>query len=173
MGVCFPHRWTSAMGADPRGVAGRAWATALAGMSRDQIEAGFTACRNGSEGWPPSLPEFRALCLGIPTLAQVKLELRGSATRSLFTHLTWQLLDTSSFSQANGERADRMLSDAYKLAREHVMSGGALPATAAAAVGYQRQDVKLPPAEHRDEVIRRAAERIGGFRTDAEGLRDE
>lgn len=50
-----------------------AWGKALSGLTPRQLGAGLDACRLRDDPWPPSAPEFRALCeagvsqLGIPT----------------------------------------------------------------------------------------------------------
>lgn len=76
--------------------------------------------------WPPTLPEFRSRCLGIPSLQEVKLEVY-SGQRSPFTLMVWQQIDGYLFKQASADKSERMLRDAYELAREMVMRGHALP----------------------------------------------
>lgn len=161
-GTIYPHKWTSAMGADPRGPQGRVWATALGGFSRAQIEAGLEACRCSSDEWPPSLPAFRAACLEIPSLAAVKLELRAAARRSLFTHLVWSYLDSTAYGAANGDKAEKLLREAYELAREHVLRGGGLPAAPAGELDQEDKPRWVaPPPERRAEVLERARRDAG------------
>lgn len=40
------------------------WAESLAGFTRDMLHVGLSACARRANGYPPTLPEFRALCLG-------------------------------------------------------------------------------------------------------------
>lgn len=127
MGSIFGHKWTSSMGDNPLGSAGRVWATTLAGMDRSQIDAGLAACRSGSDEWPPTLPAFKAMCLQIPPLAKVRFD---TDQQDPFTVLVWQFLDGYRYRCASQDQADRLLRDAYRLAREHVMQGGELPAVA-------------------------------------------
>lgn len=137
MAEIYGHRWTSAYGetADDCG-AGETWAKGLAGVTGEQLGEGLKACVASADPWPPTLPEFRARCLGIPPLAQVRLELRGSSrSRSRFTLQVWQSIDSYRFKQASSEQSDRLLRDAYELAREHVMRGGELPELPVAAIG--------------------------------------
>jgi len=55
----YGHKWTSHYGeADIEGT----WARGLADMSGQELKAGFIACLNSGEAWPPSLPEFRVMC---------------------------------------------------------------------------------------------------------------
>lgn len=59
MAEIYGHKWTSAYGDIDRD---GTWAQGLADMSNIELRAGFVACVKRSESWPPSLPEFRALC---------------------------------------------------------------------------------------------------------------
>lgn len=158
----YPHRWTSAMGVDPRGHQGKVWATALATLTRDQIDAGLEACRNSADEWPPSLPAFKAACYEIPPLAAVKLEMRSQGLRSLFTHMVWRFIDSTAYAAAHGDKADRMLRDAYELAREHVMRGGDVPAAPAGAIEQEEKPRWVaPPVERRSEILERARRAAG------------
>ena len=38
------------------------WAKALGGFTGEDLARGLRACLDRNDGWPPSLPEFRALC---------------------------------------------------------------------------------------------------------------
>ena len=126
MAEIYHHRWTSAMGDDAGASTGRVWAKGLSGLSLVQIGAGIDALLVRADGWPPTLPEFRAMCMGVPSLADVQVALR-SAERSGFVRLVWQHLDGYAFSRSEQASADRMLRGAYELAREHVMRGGEVP----------------------------------------------
>jgi len=57
----FGHRWTASFGekTDPDGV----WIKVLAGVTPRQIADGLNAVLESGEKWPPSAPEFRAMCL--------------------------------------------------------------------------------------------------------------
>jgi len=68
----YGHRWTASFGVSAD--QGHAWAAALGGLSGQQIAVGLSALVAGDEKWPPSAPEFRALCenrnpeaFGLPT----------------------------------------------------------------------------------------------------------
>jgi hypothetical protein len=61
MADIYGHKWTSNYGdCDTDGT----WAKGLADMTNDDLKRGFFACLNSGEAWPPSLPEFRAMCKG-------------------------------------------------------------------------------------------------------------
>lgn len=106
-------------------ITGDTWSRGLSGIQETQIGVGLSEALASADGWPPTLPEFRAMCLGVPTLPAAKLAINDPQNR--FSLLMWQRMDKFSFRQADAERAENMLRGAYDLAREHVMRGGALP----------------------------------------------
>lgn len=159
MSDIYGHRWTSAYGTDPAAGAGSTWALGLSGLSPQQVGEGVQACIASSEPWPPTLPEFRAMCLGIPSFAFVRTD--NGPVRSLFTALVWQYLDGYAYRQASLERADRMLREAYELAREHVMRGGDLPEQPVALVGQEKREVKPAAPEVAQAAIAEAKELLG------------
>lgn len=64
MAKMYGHRWVSSYGETDDGT----WRTGLQGLTPTQIGAGIAKClqrrsRDGSEDWPPTLSEFRAMCL--------------------------------------------------------------------------------------------------------------
>jgi hypothetical protein len=54
----YGHKWTSSYGTKPTDV----WSKRLSALSRDELKRGVMACVEGGEPWPPSLPEFIAMC---------------------------------------------------------------------------------------------------------------
>lgn len=137
MAAIYGYRWTSAYGErcdDDSGVlttAGDTWQRGLTGVTERGMATGLQACLTSADPWPPTLPAFRAQCLGVPTLAAVKLDLRRNGTvRAPFTSKTWSFIDGYAYMHATVEQADRMLRDAYNLARDDVMNGGTLPTPA-------------------------------------------
>jgi len=124
MAEVYGSRWTSSYGDNPNEGAALTWAKGLAGLSGEQLAAGITACITCADPWPPSLPEFRMRCVGVPSLAAVRLDARKLDG---FTRLVWQHLDGHRYSMASSDNADRLLREAYDLAKEHVMRGGSLP----------------------------------------------
>lgn len=59
----YGHRWTK-----PHGMLDthNTWLKGLVGFTPRMIAHGLEACVVRSDAYPPSLPEFRALCLGLP-----------------------------------------------------------------------------------------------------------
>lgn len=64
MAEIYGHRWTSAYTRESLDT----WAKGLGDMTVVQIRRGVEACIAGAFAWPPTLPEFRELCLTIPGL---------------------------------------------------------------------------------------------------------
>lgn len=159
MAEIYGHRWTSAYGDDPEGQAAHTWAKGLAGLRPEQLASGLTSCLASADPWPPTLPEFRALCLGVPTVAQVLLELRPGAGRSGFTVLVWSLVDPYRYANLPSDRADRLVREAYELAREQVMRGKPVPD---AAVPALERKIVVPvvsdPGAAREAMLRATAE---------------
>lgn len=124
----YGHRWTAAHGESAEAGSGDTWAKGLAGVSPQQLAVGLEACIVRADPWPPTLPEFRAMCLSIPAIAEVRADLqREDAKRQPFTLLVAQHLDGFAYRRAEGRAAQRMLAEAYDTARELVMRGHPLP----------------------------------------------
>lgn len=61
MADVYGQRWASGYG-DVTGPAFETWGRALADVAPEQVGRGIAACLDRPDPWPPSLPEFRALC---------------------------------------------------------------------------------------------------------------
>jgi hypothetical protein len=132
----YGQQFTRSYGENPDGSAAMTWAKGLAGVTPQQLAAGLAACLASGDPWVPTLPEFRARCLDIPPLARVRLELRPGQKPSPFTRLVWQHVDSHRLVELPAERQDYAIRDAYELAREIVMRGGALPAEPVASIEH-------------------------------------
>jgi hypothetical protein len=146
--AAYGPKWTSRAGELPFDddgrltIAGGVWSRGLAGMSRDAVLRALERHARVS-AWPAELSEMRALCLGVPTLAEVRVMLQEeNARKPAFVVLMFQHLDYYNWRHgADVSRADRMLRDAYEVAREHVMLGGELPKVEA-AIEHEKQAPK-------------------------------
>lgn len=156
MGAAYGHRWTSAYGDDPRAAAGRVWARGLAGLSREQIDMGIAACINGAEDWPPSLPDFRAKCLGVLSFAEVLLD---RERRAPFTAMLWRYLDSYAYRQASVDRGERLLREAYDVARTAVLKGEPMPAPPAAQLACAGTSWK-PARLANPETVKRESAKV-------------
>lgn len=134
MAAIYPNRWRSAMGEAPQTpdgkltVYGDTWGKGLAGLTDAQLAAGLEACITRADAWPPTLAEFRALCLGIPALADVREDMRRTDTdRQPFTVMVGRRLDSYRYRHASMDQADRLLREAYDSAVAARMRGEELP----------------------------------------------
>ena len=160
MSEIYGHRWTAAYGENPDEGAGSTWAKGLAGLSTAQVAAGLGACIASADPWPPTLPEFRARCLSIPTLLAVRAELQDSGDRSGFAVLVWQRIDGFAYKQASADRADRILREAYDDARERVMRGERLPEPGL-AITADKSEVKPASPEVETAAMASIAAELG------------
>lgn len=119
----YGTRWTGGYGDKFDGPAGETWAKGLSGLRYKQIKQGISACLLGTLAWPPTLPEFRALCIGIPTLDNVRTHLHMQ-NPTPFIRAVLSRLDTYLLRTASKENGDRMIAAAYTAAREHAMVHG-------------------------------------------------
>lgn len=180
MTAIYLHRWTSAVGDDCSGVSGDTWSGGLAGLTAEQLGRGLKACVTSADPWPPTLPQFRAMCLAIPSLEVVRAELhadgRNSKVTTPFAMLAWERIDGFAYWQADGRVAAGMLKAAYEGAREYVMGGGELPqprvaiaapdgssARLAERIAYIRQQHNYGAFddEERDRLIAEATQAAG------------
>lgn len=63
----YGHRWTANFGAVPK--PDHAWAKHLTGLNSRQLANGLAQLSTmDNDGWPPSAPQFRTMCLHVPGL---------------------------------------------------------------------------------------------------------
>lgn len=61
----YGHRWTANFGVKP--CPDHAWAKHLTGLNGRQIANGLAQLSSlDNDGWPPSAPQFRSMCLDVP-----------------------------------------------------------------------------------------------------------
>lgn len=157
----YGHKWTSAFGDDPGGIGGKQWALTLAGLSRASIDTGLDACRNSTDEWPPTAPQFKARCLDIPSSAFVRHDL---GTRSHgFTRMVWEHIEPWRFSHANTREAEQQFRDAYAVAVERRMQGEAFPVEPPAIEHVKRPYVPAdqPTARQALKAIKAALKAAG------------
>lgn len=76
MSEIFGYKWVSQYGPDPL----ETWAIRLGSLSTEEIGRGVNACAGSNLQWPPSLPDFCAMCqpdaasLGLPDATTAFLE---------------------------------------------------------------------------------------------------
>jgi hypothetical protein len=153
-------RFTSAYGEDAGSGAGETWAKGLSGLTARDIAAGLSAALISSDPWPPTLPQFRAMCLAVPSLAAVTLAINAKSTPTPFTRLMWQHLDAYHMRTADMGKRERLIRAAYELAREHVMQGKALPPEPIADIAHEKPIHKPAPPDVAEKHLSAIAARL-------------
>lgn len=148
MAEIYGFKWSSAYGENPNVGAAVTWAKGLAGLSGRQLADGLAACIASAEPWPPTLPQFRMMCLGIPPFDAVRAD---TGKQDGFTRLVWQYLDGHRYRMASADKADKLLLAAYSRAKEAVMRGAELPRAPEAHISHE---VARPAPATRDQVAR-------------------
>lgn len=156
MGALYGHTWTSQFGVHPDGLGADTWATALAGVTPAQVAHGMREALAAGGEFPPSAPRFRAMCFGIPSFAQTRLSVAAKECTP-FVRLVWSNLDTYRFSRADQSHADRMLKDAYELARDQIMRGGEYLPEPEALIEAPKPEPRRPA---NPEVVRAACSQL-------------
>jgi hypothetical protein len=159
MAEIYGHRWTSAYGesSDMDGAAGT-WAKGLDGITPEQVGIGLQACITSTDPWPPTLPAFRAMCLGIPSIEFVRADI-GRRDHG-FTRLVWQYLDHWMFTRADQRDADRQLRAAYDHARERRMCGDEFPDKPVLIAQDKPKPYVEPSPEDKAAITQRAREAL-------------
>lgn len=80
----YGHRWTANFGPVPK--PDHAWAKHLTGLTSKQLANGLAQLSTlENDGWPPTAPQFRALCLHVPGFPPDD-EAWEQALRGSYTH---------------------------------------------------------------------------------------
>jgi len=139
MAGMFPGKWVRENGSAPVNnagsltTAGELWLQVLVGITPRRVADGMGNCLRSALQWPPNPGQFRAMCLGVPSLAEVDGQMRPGQAHSGFTVLVRSNLDLHAYATAeSGAQQQRMLVNAYERAVKHVMDGGAVPEAMAA-----------------------------------------
>ena len=159
MAEIYGHRWTSAYGesSDMDGAAGT-WAKGLDGITPEQVGIGLQACITSADPWPPTLPAFRGMCLGIPSFEVVKADI--GTRKHGFTRMVWQHLDHWMFTRADQRDAERQLRSAYDFARERRMCGDEFPIESVQIEHEKPAPYVAPSREERLENCARAVDAL-------------
>lgn len=157
MVAIYGHAWTSVHDVSPNDddgkltLSGDTWAKALIGVTPQQLADGLQACIAEGAEFPPAVGRFRGMCLGIPSVERVKLELHShDDDRSPFTRMVWGLIDGYAYRHASGRDAEKILQRAYDMAREDRMRGAPLPPPPAALI--EQEEPRKPVPATKDQV---------------------
>lgn len=149
----YGNTWVSQYGADPAGFASREWRSTLAGLSGEQVRAGFSADVLRGADWPPSSTVFRAMCLSIPSLANARYWF-DHGEKDDFDRTVAQFLNVYGYDNAAGPRQDRMFREAYELAKAHLVGGGEPPPKPVIAIAPPPPPPPKPPSPEQQSRVR-------------------
>lgn len=129
LNAVYGRTWSSQyIDPDARRFAVTAWHEGLSDLSDAHIEAGRKAVLKRYGGWPPSLPEFRRLCLGMCT----EKEALGAAMSLDYEHPIGGRLIRSVSSWDRGRLSVSGLEQRYRMNLPSVMQDAEEHAIAAA-----------------------------------------
>jgi hypothetical protein len=124
----YGTKFTNPFGVSPHGPTGDMWRAALAGLGDAQLRHGLRALVTAGDKFAPTAPEFRALCLDVLELNEVRADLaRKNEERHPFTRMVWACMDVRAFTLGNDYTARDALAGAYAMARKARMEGDPLP----------------------------------------------
>ena len=142
MASLYGNKWTSTMGETDHG---NMWLAALNGLVFDQLKIGMSKCADSGEAWPPSAPEFKAMCLpdpqdyGLPGVDAAYMEACNNSHQPVkhkWSHnviyqagreVGWYEIKTAS-SQEKMKQVKNAFTGAYQRLCEAVMRGEAMNA---------------------------------------------
>lgn len=149
MSRIYGHRWTANFGAADDGT----WAKGLRGLSGQQIALGLSRCVSGADPWPPTLPEFRALCtpsaedLGLPGLDAAYREAANADRDHAWSHpavyVATQAVGLFELRTLTQDKSRPLFERAYEIACRRVIAGETL--TAPIPVGLQKLPTPAKP----------------------------
>ena len=88
MGAVFGAQWISAMSGETGPVAMAMWGQHLGDLPDEMIDRGVEACATEARDWPPSLAQFRQLCLGLgDDGAALAAAMRGDKSNAIAAQL--------------------------------------------------------------------------------------
>lgn len=106
MSSMYGHKWVSSYGdqVDPDKV----WAACLKGISREQINYGLNQCAIRGLEWPPSAPEFRAMCTDDEAREWRAFRARAAETDKMLADNRLRLSDQGAKDRAKKARDEAM-----------------------------------------------------------------
>jgi len=168
MAQLYGHRWVSSYGEmpDPLGV----WRATLRGVSKVEMRKGFSRLVQEAKDWPPSAPEFAAMCkptaedYGMPPLDEVTDRIVGAVMTdnrvkvhqmAKPVYAVWRELgDTYNFRLADEQAMRKKIRQAYDRVSASLLAGGELPEV----------PLPLPPVSHKPASREKAIERMAALR---------
>ena len=112
MGELYDVKWTNSHGEKDQN---DTWLKGLKDLTPEMIGDGLTGCLNQYKAWPPTLMQFRDLCLGIPDKALLKHQVvNGAQSNDPMVKKMRALIGSWNLSHCTYAELDRMVESAYK-----------------------------------------------------------
>lgn len=128
----YGHKWTSNYGTGDDGT----WLAGLRNLEPEQLAHGITLCIISHDDWPPSMPEFRRMCLDIPEKHVAVSRIRqATANRTLdqldpFLRRVAQRVGSWKLGDSSGRELEFIIGGAYDDTLDQ-MERGSVPGLAA------------------------------------------
>ena len=128
MAAVYGRKWTANLDdPDAMRIAQAVWESGLDGLSDEHLEAGRNACIHRRKDWPPSLPEFRRLCLGLPDgVTAIAAALREDWTHPVARHFP-RLISSWDRKRWSTERLERAYRDNLETAMDMAEGHALIP----------------------------------------------
>lgn len=166
MAEIYGHRWTSAYTRESLDT----WAKGLGDMTVERIKCGVEACIAGAHAWPPTLPEFRDLCLtipGLPSSDEAWDEAKALAAKWKPSHecshpVIWHAYTESNLADTDEETGRKRFRRNYQIASQMYAAGG-VDGLTKIPLALPRQSVVPPSPEEIAEKLRYADEKLAAL----------
>lgn len=164
----YGHRWTGSVGVSAD--QDHAWASVLGGLNGQQIANGLGVLverARTDEGWPPSAPEFRAMCLHVPGLPSA-VAAWHQALEARYTHDAVKVAAklTGVFDLQSARLNDRGLQQIfdrnYRIVCQRAQNGQPLESEVHIGIGHDSQKTEAERAqEYAEQQLHKRIEEQG------------
>lgn len=165
MAEMYGHRWTGSVGVSAD--QDHAWASVLGGLNGQQIANGLGQLVERADDWPPSAPEFRAMCLHVPGLPSA-VAAWHQALEGRYQHeavkVAARLTGTYELRQARlaDHALQRIFERNYRIVCRRLQNGEPLDGAVAAGIGHDSQKTEAERAqEHAEQLLQARIEAQG------------
>lgn len=125
MARVYGHRWTTHFGETDDGT----WLAGLRGIAPEHLAEGLRRVIARGDPWPPSLPEFRLVCLGIPKRSLAVTRALNGASTPLAERMR-QVVGTWDLNHLSEKDLRARLGDAYDTLADEAVAALAPPGEA-------------------------------------------
>lgn len=140
MAKIYGHKWISNFGDMDDGT----WLAGLADFTEDDLKRGLQGCVTRADPWPPTLPEFRNLCLGIEDFETIFAKVLKNSTDPMALEIrkrvgSWNLdRDSEESLRKQAKVHYKTLCEEFETSNEHTLQGSC------ERIESTKQDLALP-----------------------------